>query len=402
MCVLALAVVAACKPAPTPDDYFGAKVVPPRGLDKIVPGMTAKDALAAQPAARVVRRGVLAIASGVKDVELLAITDDKPTPVVVRVVARVTQPFAGRLRGALADHWGKETAHDTWAGDAWRAIVRDDGTGALEIELWPAMTTAFWGPPGDPPLALAKVKPGMMKHQIEDVVPAEVARFGHFAEDKATVTFGGDARPGGLNEITVLLTPDHGRGVLLKAWGEGEVEPEDAGMTADFAARHLWFDAASGWRATLHAAKPGRITAGGLAHDDILAFSRFVPTATLLGDGAEVAALAASPFGKTIEELAVTYPGMDSNVLALPATELTEQTLAVFALDAKAKVESVRLDLHYTAKGRAGLATAFEHKWGAAKLGPDGGLVYHASAPYISARDDGQSWQLTVQPVAPH
>jgi outer membrane protein assembly factor BamE (lipoprotein component of BamABCDE complex) len=56
MSVLALAVVAACKPAPTPDDYFGTTVVPPRGLDKIKPGMTQKEALAAQPAARLVRR----------------------------------------------------------------------------------------------------------------------------------------------------------------------------------------------------------------------------------------------------------------------------------------------------------------------------------------------------------
>jgi hypothetical protein len=316
---------------------------------------------------------------------------------VVRVVARVSPPFAARVRGALAERWGKEVAKDTWAGDAWRATVRHDGTNSVDVEMWPAMTAAFWGAPGDPPLAIAQVKPGMMKHQIESVVPPAITRLGSFAEDKARVSFLGEDRPGGLQEITIFMNSDHARGVLLKAWGEGEVEPEEAGMSTDFDPRHLWFDPATGWRATLHPAKPGRIDAFGTAHDDMLVFTHFIPTAALLGDGPEVAALAASPFGKTIEEAAPSYPGLSSNVLALPPTELAEQTLAVFVLDAKAKIDTVKLSLRYTAKGRAALKEAFTKKWGA----PNAQGMYHAGAPYVSAHDDGQQWELVIRPVAP-
>ncbi|MEO8551734.1 MAG: hypothetical protein ABI678_17275 [Kofleriaceae bacterium] len=398
--VFALVVVAACKPAKTPDDYFGTEVVPPRGLDKIVPGMTEKEALAAQPAARLVRRAVIAIPSGVKDVELLAITDDKPAPVIVRVVARVTQPFSLRVRGDIAQRWGKEIAHDTWTGTSWRALLQDDGA-ATELEFWPAMTPAFWAAPGAPPVALAKVKPGMTKHQLEELVPITVTRSGRFVEDKTTVHFDGEDKPGGLAEITMFLGADHARATLLKAWGPGAVDAEEAGMRKDFVARHLWFDPATGWRAILHEAKVDGVSLTERHHDDMLIFQPYVTIATLLGDGPELAVLASSPFGKTIEELATSYPGMPSNVLTLPPTELSRRTTAVFVLDDKAKVDTVRVVMDYAVEGQAALKTAFDRKWGAPKPGKDGLLVYHAGAPYVSAHDDGHSWELVVRPVAP-
>lgn len=389
-CLVVLAVAACSKHPTTGDDYFGNAVAPPRGLAKIVVGMTEKEALAAVPGAKVLRPSVIAVPSGADDVELDAISDAKSDPLILGVVAHVRGTLASKIRGILTTHWGPPTSRDVWATDQWRARL-SDGTGYAKIEFWPAMTPAFWGPAATLPKPIAKVKPGMMKHDIEGVVAPAVARFRRIPEDDTFVTFVGDESPGGLSSVSLFFAGDRVRGTLLKAWGEGEVQDR---VTLE-GKQHTWYGP-DGWSAKLHEARPGEMVIDRPA-DDTLTFAPFQPTAKFLGPGLDVAALTPSPFGKTIEELQPSYPGLRSNVLLATPTEHTENIRVIFTLDANAKVDSAQLEMAYTKKGEVALRVAFEEKWGP----PTKDGVYHATAPYVRAEDTGHAWLVTIRPTPP-
>lgn len=363
--VCALALAAGCtKSVATADkDYFGKIVAPPRGLARVQPGMTKPEALAA--GVKELRPGVYGVPSGVRDVDLLVTFDDRPAPRVQSVVAWVRGPAAAHLREWLRDAWGTPAVDDDhgqlWQGDAWRALVSEGPQNTEEIQLWPAVTEAFWGhTPGALPAPLAKVRYGMTKPEIDALVPRAIL------VDGSAVAFEGSERPEGLTRISVLLDVDHALPSLRAAWGDGKLVE----------GRHLYDDPVSGWRATL---RPGVNT--------MLEWEPLAPLATLLGDGPELAAIMPWKYDDPTAP-AATW---------LPVTELTEQDVVRFSLVDTANVHLKYLD----AASRDALSAAFAAKWGAPAKADGGVLVYHRDAPYVIARDNGHEWQLAVRRSPP-
>ncbi len=396
--LLLVLAVAACKQPNADATYFGKAVAPPHGLGKVKLGMTEAEARAA--GVTEIRSGALGVPSDVRDVELYVALDRDAEPRVALIELRALPPAAEHLRAWLTEAWGPPVpGRDVWQGDAWRALLRAEGD-EMTVEFWPALTPAAWGrTPGALPADLVQVKAGMTKHERESAAPR---MRGVWSADNTSIVFFGEDDPGGLREIGMFLDTDHAQPALLAAWGDGKVEPETGDMAEDFTAVHTYYDAASGWRATLHAAKPDKRSRDGIFVDGMLDFAAFTPLVKLLGSGPEVAVLAADPFGKTLAEArGHGYPQLLDNRAVLPVTELTRIASVGFVVDALGVIDTALVSLVYDAGGSAAIKAVLDAKWGTPAVRADGSLLYHKAAPYVAARDDGSAWQLVVRPTAP-
>jgi len=386
---LALALVA-CKEPTAPREFFGKHVVPPMDLDRVRPGMTQAEAQAALPTLkkRAHRDDVLDLPTGLRDVELSVQGDP-----VNRIVAYIKSPLVTHIRQELMDDWKGEQTPDHFRGTSWIANLKTYGDTA-ELEFWPKIDIKkmFAGGPAALPATLARVKPGMMKHEIEGVLPPWVAKFHELPEEHTGFLLFGDDDPTGLTSISLDLNFDH-RDELLALWGPGE-----AGKDRDVQPRdtHTWYAPATGWRATYTIMRKGEIVGTVEQTDDRLTYDHYIPLNTLLGDGAELAMVASSPWGKSVEDVAKEFPGLHgkSQSLTLPPTEAGART-GFFVLDADGKIDT--LVMRFNCADKCGpLAATFAQKWPDPK-----GDIYHATSPYVRIHREGPELVMTYRPTPP-
>jgi len=385
--VLALA---ACKEPTAPREFFGKHVVPPMDLDRIRPGMTQAEALAALPTLR--KRphdaNVLELPTGVRDVDLTVQGDP-----VDRIVAYVKPPLFDHLRPELMDDWKAEQTPDHFRGTTWIANLTTY-TGMAELEFWPRIDIKkmFAGGPATLPVPLARVQPGMMKHELEGVLPPFVAKHHELPEERAMISLIGDDDPTGLSSIGVYLNPDH-RDELFALWGPGEVGQDKNSSPPH--ETHTWYAPATGWRATYTVARKGELL-GGFMAEDRLDYDRYAPINPLLGEGPELPMVASSPWGKKVADVAKDFPNLHGNSqsLTLPPTEAGPRT-GFFVLDADGKIDTLVLRFNCAAKCGP-LAAMFAQKWPDAK-----GDVYHATKPYVRIHQEGPELVMTYRPTPP-
>lgn len=386
---LALAVVA-CKEPTAPREFFGKHVVPPMDLDRVRPGMTQAEAQAALPTLkkRSHKEDILELPTGVRDVELLVQGDP-----VSRIVAYVKPPLVTHLRQELMDDWKGEQTPDHFRGASWIADLRTFGESA-ELEFWPKieMKKMFGGGPATLPAALARVKPGMMKHEIESVLPPLAAKLHELPEERTEFTLYGEDDPSGLASLAIYLNFDH-RDELLALWGPGEVGKDSDPQPHE---THTWFSPATGWRATYTIMRKGEMVGTVERSEDRLDYERYIPINTLLGDGPELAMLASSPWGKTPADVAKDFPSLHgaSQSLTLPPTEAGSRT-GFFVLDGDGKIDTLVMRFNCAAKCGT-LAATFAQKWSDAK-----GDVYHATKPYVRIHQEGPELVMTYRPTPP-
>jgi len=386
---LALAFVA-CKEPTAPREFFGKHVVPPLDLDRVRPGMTQAEAQAALPALkkRAHKEDVLELPTGARDVELIVQGDP-----VSRIVAYVKPPLFAHLRQELVDDWKGEQTPDHFRGTSWMANLTAYGDVA-ELEFWPMieMKKMFAGGPAALPAPLARMKPGMMKHEIESVLPPLAAKFHELPEEHTEFTLYGEDDPSGLASLSIYLNFDH-RDELLALWGPGELGKDSDAQPHE---THTWFAPATGWRATYTIMRKGEMVGTIERTEDRLTYAHYIPLTTLLGDGPELAMVASAPWGKTVEEVAKDFPSLHgtSQSLTLPPTEAGPRT-GFFVLDADGKVDTLVVRFDCAAKCGT-LAATFAQKWPDPK-----GDLYHATKPYVRIHAEGPELVMTYRPTPP-
>jgi hypothetical protein len=386
-----LLAIAACKEPTAPREFFGKHIVPPMGLDRIRPGMTQAEALAALPTLkkRAHKDDVLELPTGVKDVELIVQGDP-----VARIVAYVKPPLVTHLRQELMDDWKDEQTPDHFRGTSWIANLSSYGD-AAELEFWPKLDIKkmFAGGPAALPAALARVKPGMMKHEIESVLPPYVAKRHELPEEHTSFTLYGEDDPTGLASLAVYLNFDH-REELLALWGPGELgQDRDSDPPHE---THSWYAPTTGWRATYTIMRKGEMVGTVERSEDRLDYQHYIPINTLLGEGLELAMVASSPWGKKLEDVAKDFPNLHGNslTLTLPPVEAGPRT-GFFVLDADARIDTLVVRFNCAAKC-ATLAATFAQKWPDPK-----GDLYHATNPYVRIRAEGPELVMTYRPTPP-
>ncbi len=404
---VSVCVLAACGSAPEAGtDFFGSKIEPPRGLEKIKYGMSVGEAKRLVPElhepARAGVREELVLDSGVADVELKVRVEGEHVASIVAIVQGHT------ARELLTKAWGEpQITRDvlgqpeiTWANEAtgWKVKLDCIERNCL-VEYVPyknlgegVFTTAHVVPPGE----LAKLRIGMKIAEARTVAPGPV-------EVRAGIPTGVD----GVREFVAiddklgtvrgiyLNVPPEANAVIEAAWGEPQTVVE-LGRPVK-----VWLDPATGWRATLREAL-------GSSHD--LAFDNYIPAAQLLGEQPDrVDGLPELVLGQTADDVKKAYKsdvvaqGRDLVITLLP-TEWERTGTRVVLEQAGGRVKQLAFSLAYKGHpdARDSLLDLFKRKWGEPKAIDDDGkpaLVFRDEDPHVEAVDDTEhgAWRIELK-----
>lgn len=404
---LALAACGACGGQPeATTEFFGSKIEPPRGLEKLKPGMSVDEAKHLVPdlhePTRAGVREELVVDSGVADVELKVRVDGEHVASIVAIVQGHT------ARDLLTRAWGEpQITRDvlgqpeiTWANEAtgWKVKLDCIERNCL-VEYVPyrpvgegIFSPAHVVPPGE----LAKLRIGMKIADARAVAPGPV-------EVRAGIPTGVD----GVREFVAiddklgtvraiyLNVPPEANAVIEAAWGEPQPILE-LGRSVK-----VWLDPATGWRATLRDAL-------GSSHD--LAFDNYLPAAQLLGDQPDrIDALPEPVLGKAVDDVKKAYKadvvtqGHDL-VIALPPTEWERGATRIVLDVAGGRVKQLAFSLAYKAHPDAHdtLLDLFKRKWGDPKTVDEDGkpaLVFRDEDPHVEVVDDTEhgAWRIEMR-----
>ena len=405
--VATLCALAACSSAPAATtDFFGASPAPPRGLEKVRPGMSVAEARALVPKLHDPdRKGVrdeLVLDSGVGDVTLTVRVDAGTVSSSVAIVQ------GHGARELLTRAWGEpQIARDslgqpevTWASErtGWKVKLDCLERNCLvEYTPFKVLTAEFFGAHVVPPGDLAKLRIGMKLADAKAVAPGPVAaRQGLATEVDGVREFVAiDDRLATVRSIYLNLPP-HAEDLIAEAWGSGADSTEPVGKAVK-----VWPDPETGWRATLREAL-------GYSHD--LAFDNYIPAAQLFGDSPDrLDGLREPVLGKTVDELKKAYKDEITQqgkelILTLPPTEWdrfgTRLTLGI----AGNKVHEVTFAVPWRGhpEARDTLFELFKHKWGEPKEQTDDGkttLVFRDDDPRVEVREDTEhgAWQVEIK-----
>jgi hypothetical protein len=402
-----LIALAACGSAPeATTEFFGSKIEPPRGLEKIKYGMSVDEAMHVVPElhlpARAGVREELVLDSGVADVDLKVRIEGEHVASIIAIVQGHT------ARELLTRAWGEpKITRDvlgqpeiTWANEAtgWKVKLDCIERNCL-VEYVPykpvgedLFSPAHVVPPGE----LSKLRIGMKVADARAVAPGPV-------EVRAGIPTGVD----GVREFVAiddklatvrliyLNVPPQADAVIEAAWGEPQTLIELG------RAVKVWLDPATGWRATLRDAL-------GSSHD--LLFDNYLPAAQLLGEQPDrLDALPEPVLGKSADDVKkayktdVTTQGHDL-MIALPPTEWERSTTRMTLELAGGRVKQITFSLPYKAHpdARDSLLDLFKHKWGDPKpIDEDGKpvLVFRDEEPHVEIVDDTEhgAWRIEIK-----
>lgn len=397
---------AACGSTPAANaSFWGPTPEPPRGLDKIHPGMSVAEAKRLVPGLKPALdsiRDELELDSHAKDVKLLVRVDNGTVSSLVAIAQGHT------AREQLEQAWGKpEITRDslgqpevTWASDStgWKVKI-DCLEPNCRVEYWPykVLTSSFFGPHVVPPGELSKLRIGMKLADAKLIAPGPVSVRSGIATDvdgvKEFVTI--DDKTATVREIFLNL-PRGAEDLIVEAWGKGE--------EANYFDKQVlvWPDAETGWRATLRPAL-------GVSKD--LAFDNYVPAAQLFGeDPDKLDALPEPVLGKTVDEVKRAYKDQVTVVtlnrelaITLPPTEWDQGNTRIELALAGGKVRELKFDVPWKAHVDAHdtLLDLFKKKWGDPKELDDEGkskvLLFREEDPRVEVREIRGAWQIVMK-----
>lgn len=403
--VVLTAIACACNRAPAATtEFFGPTIEPPRGLEKIQPGMTVAEAKRLVPALREEHGGVrerLVVDSGVNDVKLEVRIDAGRVASIFAIVQNQS------VREILSDAWGEpQLSRDVlnqpeiaWSSEATGWKVKLDcleRNCLLEYVPYHPLTPEFFGAHVVPPGDLAKLRIGMKLPEARMVAPAVIdVRAGiPTGVDGVRQFVAVDDKLGSIRAIYVNL-PAQAEPLIAEAWGNGKLATEPVGKSV-----LVWHDPTTGWRATLRPA---------LGDSRDLAFDNFLPVAQLLGEQPDV--LDAAPvLGKTVEEVKALFKqdvapaGKNELVLTLLPTEWERTATKITLATAGNRVREIGVSIPYKANpdSREQLFEMFQHKWGAPRPIEEGGkrvYVFRDGQPRVEISDDPDhdAWKLEIR-----
>lgn len=394
--------IAACGSAPAATtDFFGPSIEPPRGLDRIQPGMSVADAKRLVPALREDHRGVrdqLVLDSGVNDVSLEVRVDAGTVSTIFAIVQ------GHGARDLLTKAWGEpQITRDslgqpevTWASETTGWKVKLDcleRNCLVEYVPYHVLTAEFFGAHVVPPGDLANLRIGMKLAEARKLAPGPVdVRAGIATGVDGVREFVQVDDKQGVVRAIYLNLPQHAEDLIAEAWGPGTKATEPVGKNV-----LVWPDPTTGWRATLRDAL-------GYSHD--LAFDNYLPAAALFGEQPDVVD-AVPVLGKTLDEvkkeLAVTPQGRDY-VLTLLPTEWERTATRVTLGVGGGRIRELSFAVPYKANPEAKdtLLQLFAHKWGEPRPRDEEGkriLVYRDGDPRVEIYDDLEhgAWQVEIR-----
>lgn len=376
--------------------FWGPTPEPPRGLDKIHPGMSVAEAKRLVPGLKPATESIrdeLELDSHAKDVKLLVRVDNGTVSSLVAIAQGHT------AREQLEQAWGKpEITRDslgqpevTWASEStgWKVKI-DCLEPNCRVEYWPyhVLTADYFGPHVVPPGELSKLRIGMKLADAKLIAPGPVSVRNGIATDvdgvREFVTI--DDKTATVRAIFLNLPP-RAEDLIADAWGKGE--------EATYFDKQVlvWPDAETGWRATLRPAL-------GLSHD--LAFDNYVPAAQLFGeDPDKLDALPEPVLGKTVDEVKRAYKDQVAVVtlnrelaITLPPTEWDQGNTRIELALGGGKVKELKFEVPWKGHPDAHdtLLDLFKKKWGDPKeLDEDGKgkvLLFREEDPRVEIRED--------------
>jgi hypothetical protein len=401
-----LCVLAACHGKGAGKDYFGTQVSPPGVLAQIRPGMTLAQVKAIAPDAKTVPGKGLLLATPASNVKLYAIMDDD----LVQYTYAHYEAEDGMA--VLTAAWGppdkepdRGDLHNTaWRSTAtgWRASVFC-GNGSDKVKLPPFCTIEFhphlpiemmFGKEVAPPGDLAKVTPRMTLAQLK-----ATTHLPELTDKPSQTTLRWLAYDGAVEHLGIVdgrlysvdyTVPDPAYAAMEKAWGQPVEEGDDS----------IWFDAKTGWSATL--------AKGIEPHEFRLAFAGYQP---FLAEIELLESLAAAP---TAADAKRSHPELewdpsaksdDEPVLLLRANEYTAPLyrlarilpVALFGNSVAVRAVMGQLD---PAK-EAVIVDALTQKWGAPKKTTQSdGVVEYRFAKHGVVIHEGSTLGVHVGPDA--
>jgi hypothetical protein len=399
-------IASACgSPRPLNPEFFGPTIEPPRGLDKIQPGMSVAEAKRRVPALKEDHRGVrdqLVIDTGTSEVSL-----------EVRIEAGTVSTILATVQGhgareLLTRAWGQpQITRDSlgqpetvWASEntGWK-VKLDCIERNCFIEYIPyhVLTAEFFGAHVVPPGDLANLRIGMKLADARKIAPGPVDVHGGIATgvDGVREYVAIDDRTATVKSIYLNL-PQHAEDLIAEAWSEGWRATEPVGKTV-----LVWPDPTTQWRATLRDAL-------GYSHD--LAYDNFLPAAQLFGDAPDqLEGLPEPVLGKPVDDVkkaykdAITVAGRDLVLTLLPTEwERTATRITLGTSGGVIRRMTFALPWRPHPEARDTLLELFKRKWGDPKVRDDDGksvLVFRDDDPRVEVIEDTEhgAWKLDIR-----
>jgi hypothetical protein len=388
---------------------IGQTVEPPKGLNKIQPGMSVLEARKLVPGLQTERsiRDELTIDSGASDVRL-AVRVDSGT------VSAITMTITGHgTRELIQRAWGEpQITRDSlgqpevaWSSEAtgWKAKLDCVQERVCNLEFVPyhVLTSDFFGAHVLPLADLAQLRVGMKIADARKIAPGPVdVRAGiPTGVDGVREFVAVDDKIGTIKAMYLNL-PAGAEALIADAWGAGTAATEPVGKNV-----LVWPDPTTGWRATLRPAL-------GVSHD--LYFDTYLPVATMFGEQPDV--IDSLPvMGATVEEIRkmpqyakediVPIPRTDDIAILLPPTEWDRSQTRVVVDIANGRARALTFSIPFKShpEARDTLLELFTHKWTAPKDGEEDGkkvLIFRESGPRVEVREDTKhgAWKLEITP----
>lgn len=399
---LAIVLVASCGTRHgNPLNLLTETIAPPAPFDKLALGMTIAEATTVLPelTGEPTTSGYAALA--VKDVPVTVVFEHSR---LHEIMLKLERPS---FEADLVKLWGPshtvERGIVDWNGPVWRANHSCTKAGDVCAVIFerPArpLTPAFFGKVPQPPGALAKLHFKMPFAEADAIAPALVGEY---------ATTGNDL---GVDGVTADLVVTDDKGVLAigmtldakgtemvrAAWGKEvpsptRVEPDRACWQGD------------PWRACI-AYRSETLTK--------IEFDRFLPLATVLGEGADITYFTGL-IGSTPAEVEAKLGKLGApHCAACPRAYLPDSDFGRMFLDVdltEGKVASYDLYVDYAGEDeRAAAFAVLVAKWGATAKLPsavagDKEIVLRPKAPRVTItdskndRDEAYMWKLAVAP----
>lgn len=250
--------------------------------------------------------------------------------------------------------WGKATratnlaseSLTSWSTASWRVDLACRGE-LCRLAFHEPLAPAFFGAAPQAPGALASLRPGMTKAELQKLSPRHLASDIPAGPEDVRVTVS-LAKSGHVQGVVLAGLPANARALLDKAWGA-------ATTTAD---GPTWFNADRGWRAVLH--------------EDLalVQLTGYISAAKILGAGPGIALLAKPVLGAFREQILAAYPVQTRAdgkklVIELPPSEAGTGRVVVSFDTKNMRANKLAFELPYESEARRDeLLKLMAMKWG--------------------------------------